>query len=88
MKKRDPETNCAYIKVEFKKDKSPLKDGSGEITGCFLTDPILQEMMEVNYGSERLKFSKRRMRGGKRGGRRGGRRGKKRGDPRMGFDTF
>ena len=91
LQKRDPETGCAHLKVEFKKGKSPMKDGAEENIGCFLTNAKLQDMMVTHHGSERLKWSKRRRPGRGRGRGRGGRgrrRGKMRGDPRMTFDGF
>lgn len=94
LKKRDVKTNCAFLKIEFKTGRSPMKDGATENVGCFLANKLIRDMMVVHHGSERLKYSQRRKGEGKKGvrGRRGrgrGRRGSKmRGDPRMGFDTF
>ena len=91
LNKRDETTGCAHLKVEFKKGKSPMRDGAEEDVGCFLTNTELRDMMVVHHGSERLKWSLRRRPGrgrGRRGRGRGRGRRSKHSDPRMTFDGF
>jgi DNA topoisomerase-3 len=67
----DPVLGCHLIKVEFKAGESPLPGGETKHVCSFPTDDVLQGMVRLYHGSERLKAQGRGGRGGGRG--RGGR---------------
>jgi DNA topoisomerase III len=79
---RDEVLNVRLMQVEFKDGESPLPNGAKKHVCCFANDTILQGLVRVFHGSDRLKASGRggRGRGRGRGGRnrsgrgRGGRR--------------
>lgn len=77
------------MSIEFKDGESPI-DGKKKHISCFASDEVLQGLVRVHHGDERLKASsggrgggrgrggRGRGRGGGRGGRGGGRGGKRR----------
>jgi len=81
LDKKDEVLGVRLMQIEFKANESPLPDKSQKYTCCFPSDELLQGMVRVYHGSDRLKAAKRgggrggRGRGGRRGGRGGGRRG-------------
>ena len=78
LDKKDDVLGVHMIQVEFKANESPLPDKASKYTCCFANDSLLQGMVRVYYGSDRLKAAPRggRGRGGRGRGRgRGGRKG-------------
>jgi len=82
LDKRDEVAGVRLMQIEFKEGESPLPDGAKKYVCCFANDEILQSMVRVYHGSERLKGigrggghgrGKRGGRGRGRGGGRGGR---------------
>lgn len=78
LEKRDEVLGVHLMQVEFKEGQSPLSDGEIKYTCCFANDEMLQGLVRVFHGSERLKATPRggRGRGRGRGGRKGGRGGR------------
>lgn len=68
LDKKDDVLGCHLMKVKFKDGKAPtgVEDGSS-YECCFATDQVLQSLVRVHYGTDRLKAS------GGRGGRGRGR---------------
>ena len=82
LDKRDEVFNCRMMQIEFKDGQSPLPNGDSRYVCCFANDELLQGLVRVYHGSERLKASGRGGRGGRgrgRGGRGRGRGGRGRG---------
>lgn len=78
LDKKDGVLDIRLMQVEFKVGESPLPPGKKKHICCFASDVLLQGMVRVHHGSDRLKSNGRgRGRGGERiGGRgRGGERG-------------
>lgn len=80
LSRRDEILKCHLLSIEFKEGQSPI-EGKKKYISCFAIDEILQGLVRVHHGDERLKASsggrggRGRGRGGGRGGRgRGGRR--------------
>lgn len=62
---------CHFMSIEFQEGQSPI-EGKTKYTSCFATDELLQGLIRVHHGDERLKASS----GGRgRGGRGRGRGG-------------
>ena len=78
LDKRDEETQYRLMKVEFKADQTPLKDGSTKYTCYFPKDQMLLEMSRIYRGTDRLKRTNHYKKG-RGGGGRGGRGGRGRG---------
>jgi len=85
LNRTDEVLGCHLMSIEFKPGESPLESKDSKYTSCFPNDEVLQKMVRVFHGSDRLKASGRggrgrgRGRGGGRGGRgRGGGRGRRR----------
>ena len=74
LSRTDDVLPCRLIQVEFKEGESPREDGKLKHTCCFANDELLQGMVRVHYGSDRLKATGRGRGGrGGRGSSRGGR---------------
>uniref|UniRef100_A0A7S2LTZ7 DNA topoisomerase n=2 Tax=Leptocylindrus danicus TaxID=163516 RepID=A0A7S2LTZ7_9STRA len=76
---------CHLMRIIFKPGESPLEDGSVKYVCCFPEDEMMQKLIRVFYGSDRLKAQggRGRGRGGRgRGGGGWGRGGKGRGSRR------
>jgi len=72
LDRRDDVLGIHLMQSDFKTNESPLPAGEITHVGCFPIDAVIQGMVRVFYGSDRLKASGRGGRG--RGGRgRGGR---------------
>jgi DNA topoisomerase-3 len=78
LDRRDEVLGIHLMQTEFKANESPLPDGAAKHISCFPIDELLQGMVRVFHGSDRLKASGRgrggRGRGGRGRGRGGGRR--------------
>lgn len=72
LDKTDEILGCHFLSIEFKEGQSPM-EGKTKYVSFFATDKILQGMIRVHHGDERLKASS----GGR--GRGGGGRGRGRG---------
>lgn len=60
---------CHFFLVEFKEGQSPV-EGKTKYISCFATDDMLQGLIRVHHGDERLTaFSGGRGRGGRGRGR-------------------
>ena len=74
LDKTDEVLGCHLIRVEFKSGESPLSGGETNYVCSFPTDDVLQGMVRLYHGSERLKAPQGRGgrgRGGKGRGRGG-----------------
>ena len=80
LEKKDEVLGCRMMSIEFKEGESPLEGGKKKYTSCFANDEMLQGLVRIHHGDERMKASSRggRGRGRGRGGGRGGR-GRERG---------
>jgi len=77
LDERDVVTNCHLMRIQFKTDETPLKEGKTTHKSCFPNDEILQGMVRVHHGQERTQTTGRGRRGGHGGRRsRGGRGGR------------
>jgi DNA topoisomerase-3 len=70
---KDEVLGCRMMSIEFKEGESPLEGGKKKYTSCFANDEILQGLVRIHHGDERMKASSRGGRGRGRGGGRGGR---------------
>jgi hypothetical protein len=70
---KDEVLGCRMMSIEFKEGESPLEGGKKKYTSCFANDKILQGLVRIHHGDERMKASSRGGRGRGRGGGRGGR---------------
>lgn len=79
LDKKDEVFGCHMMSIEFKTGESPV-DGKSKYTSCFANDEIMQGLVRVHHGDDKLKSNGRGGRGGRgrgRGGRgRGGRGGR------------
>lgn len=79
LDKKDDVLGCHLMRIKFKDGDSPVPDGKYEC--CFPIDEVMQGLVRVHHGSDRLKASPRGGRGRGRGGRgvrgRGGGRGRR-----------
>ena len=74
LETKDDVFDIRLMQVEFQADESPLPDGKYKHICCFANDELLQGMVRVYYGCDRLKSSGRGGRGRGKGRRgRGGR---------------
>jgi hypothetical protein len=74
---------CHFMSIEFQEGQSPV-EGKTKYISCFATDDLLQGLIRVHHGDERLKISTRcRGRGG-RGRGKGSARGERGLDTRGG----
>ena len=81
-KKDDVMINVRLMQIEFRNGESPLPSGSIKHVCCFPSDEIMQSMVRVCHGSERLKG--RAGQGGGWSGRKGrGEGGRNRGPTKM-----
>lgn len=77
LDKKDEVFECHMMVIEFKPGESPI-EGKSKYTSCFANDEILQGLVRVHHGDDKLKSSSHgrgrcgRGRGG-RGRGRGGR---------------
>ena len=76
LDKRDEVLGVRLMQIEFKDGESPLTNGAKKYICCFANDEMLQGMVRVYHGSDRLKATGRGGRGRGRGGRGRGRGGK------------
>ena len=74
LDKKDDFLDVHLMQIEFKAGELPLPYGMKKHVCCFANDELLQGMVRVYHGSDRLKSSRGRGRG--RGGGRGGRGGR------------
>jgi len=72
------------VRLEFHSGASPLEDGALEHVGAPMEDPVIQELLTVREGSDRLAPSMRGGRGRGRGGMGRGGRNRGRGGHRRG----
>jgi len=79
LDKTDEVLGCHLMSIEFKDGESPI-DGKKKHISCFASDELLQGLVRVHHGDERLKASS----GGRGGGRGRGGRGRGRGGGRGG----
>lgn len=70
---------CHLMRITFKPGESPLEDGSDKYICCFPEDEMMQKLIRVFHGSDRLKAQGGRGRGGGGRGRGRGRGGGGRG---------
>lgn len=73
LDKRDDVLGVRMMRVEYKPEESPLPDKSLKHLVCFPNSELLQSMVRVYHGSDRLKASGRGRGGRGRGGRGRGR---------------
>lgn len=73
LSKTDEVLGCHLMQVEFKAGESPLPGGETKYVCSFPSDELLQGMVRLYHGSDRLKASGRGGRGRGRGGRGRGR---------------
>jgi DNA topoisomerase III len=73
LDKRDEVHEVHLMQIKFKEGESPLADGSTTYTCCYPADTLLQSMVRIHHGSERLKAGSRGGRGRGRGRGRSGR---------------
>ena len=76
LDKKDEILGFHMMSIEFKNGQSPI-DGKSKYISCFANDEIMQGLVRVHHGDERLKASSSGGRG--RGGRGNGRGGRGRG---------
>ncbi len=76
---KDEVLGCRMMSIEFKEGESPLEGGKKKYTSCFANDEMLQGLVRIHHGDERMKASSGR---GGRGRGRGGRGGRGRGGGR------
>lgn len=76
---KDEVLGCRMMSIEFKEGESPLEGGKKKYTSCFANDEMLQSLVRIHHGDERMKASSRGGRGGRGRGRGGGRGGRGRG---------
>jgi DNA topoisomerase III len=78
LDRRDEVFNVHMMKIEFKPGQSPLPSGDTKHICSFANDAVLQGLVRVFHGSDRLKAGARGGRGRGRGGRGGrGERGRR-----------
>jgi hypothetical protein len=73
LDKRDEVHDVHLIQIKFKDGESPLTDGRTTYTCCYPTDKLIQSLVRIHQGSERLKAGRRGGRGRGRGRGRGDR---------------
>ena len=73
LNSKDEVLGCRMMSIEFKEGESPLEGGRKKYTSCFASDEMLQSLVRIHHGDERMKASSRGGRGRGRGGGRGGR---------------
>jgi DNA topoisomerase III len=72
LNKKDEVLGCHLMQIKFKDGDSPIAGGTKHEC-CFPTDELLQGLVRVHHGSDRLKASPRGGRGRGRGRGSGGR---------------
>lgn len=73
LSKTDEVLGCHLMQIEFKAGESPLLGGETKHICSFPTDELLQGMVRLYHGSDRLKACCRGVPGRGRGGRGRGR---------------
>ena len=75
LEKTDEILGCHFLSIEFKEGLSPIEGNKTKYVSCFATDDLLQGLIRVHHGDERLKASFGRGGRGRSGRGRGGGRG-------------
>eukprot|EP00577_Skeletonema_sp_RCC1716_P004887 CAMPEP_0113381834 /NCGR_PEP_ID=MMETSP0013_2-20120614/5519_1 /TAXON_ID=2843 ORGANISM="Skeletonema costatum, Strain 1716" /NCGR_SAMPLE_ID=MMETSP0013_2 /ASSEMBLY_ACC=CAM_ASM_000158 /LENGTH=1160 /DNA_ID=CAMNT_0000264299 /DNA_START=12 /DNA_END=3495 /DNA_ORIENTATION=- /assembly_acc=CAM_ASM_000158 len=60
---KDEVLGCRMMSIEFKEGESPLEGGKKKYTSCFANDEMLQGLVRIHHGDERMKASSRGGRG-------------------------